>query len=270
MALTNDQITAQNFKDFYGQIRPYLNGQVPTFANQFSRSDLYSTSEKIIGCWTDGKPLYQKTISLSNLPKGQTTVLHGISNLGAVEKIYGAMKRSDDNYYICVPFLYGTFSSCIYIFDVSQTSFQIAIGDDFNNLFNYANCGTVTIQYTKTTDSAIKVGTGTDYSTEEQIIGTWIDGKPLYQKTFETTTPANNTDTLIVELPSNCIARSFDGYILQDGYNRMPLNAYYSSAEFVCTYMQFNPDNGIRMKCESAQWRSCTAVITVLYTKTTD
>lgn len=109
-----------------------------------------------------------------------------------------------------------------------------------------------------------------NYSTDEQIIGTWIDGKPLYQKTFETTTPSNNTDTLIVELPSNCIARSFDGYILQSGYNHMPLNAYYSSAEFVCTYMQFNPENGIRMKCENTQWRSHTAVITVRYTKTTD
>lgn len=108
------------------------------------------------------------------------------------------------------------------------------------------------------------------YSTDEQIIGTWIDSKPLYQKIFETTTPANNADTLIVELPSNCIARSFDGYILQSGYNHIPLNAYYSSAEFVCTYMQFNPDNGIRMKCENAQWCSSTAVITVLYTKTTD
>lgn len=101
------------------------------------------------------KPVYRKTISLSNLPKGQTTVLHGISNLGTVEKIYGTMKRSDNNYYICVPFLYGSFSSCIYIFDVSQTSFQIVIGDDFNNLFNYANCGTVTIQYTKTTDTPV-------------------------------------------------------------------------------------------------------------------
>lgn len=101
------------------------------------------------------KPLYRKMISLSNLPKGQTTVLHGISNLGAVEKIYGTMKRSDNNYYICVPFLYGIFSSCIYIFDVSQTSFQIVIGDDFNNLFNYANCGTVTIEYTKTTDTPV-------------------------------------------------------------------------------------------------------------------
>lgn len=115
-------------------------------------------------------------------------------------------------------------------------------------------------------------GLNIDETGEEYEAGIYTDNQgnatPLYRKTFVTTTPANNTDTLIVELPSNCIARNFDGYILQDGYNRMPLNAYYTSSEFVCTYMQFNPSNGIRMKCESTQWRSCTAVITVLYTKT--
>jgi hypothetical protein len=39
-----------------------------------------------------------------------------------------------------------------------------------------------------------------NYSTEEQVVGTWIDGKPLYQKTFEitntisTTTPSDFTN----------------------------------------------------------------------------
>jgi hypothetical protein len=48
-----------------------------------------------------------------------------------------------------------------------------------------------TYQYTKTTDTA---GSGTwtpegvpahHYSTSEQVIGTWIDGKPLYEKVFD-------------------------------------------------------------------------------------
>ena len=35
---------------------------------------------------------------------------------------------------------------------------------------------------------------GVHYSEEEQVIGTWIDGKPLYQKTVDTDwfTPTNN------------------------------------------------------------------------------
>lgn len=30
-------------------------------------------------------------------------------------------------------------------------------------------------------------GSGMNYSTEEQVVGTWIDGKPLYQKTVDQT-----------------------------------------------------------------------------------
>lgn len=268
MALTNDQITAQNFKDFYGQIRPYLNGQVPTFANQFSRSDLYSTDEKIIGSFTDGKPLYQKTVT------GNTSSSAGweTHDLGIGANVIDKVVSLDGVLYSTSGWHVGMGSGEAN----NELKFEVKPSTDkwevyTGNIASHNNVPCVlTIRYTKTTDSAIKVGTGTDYSTEEQVIGTWIDGKPLYQKTFETTTPANNTDTLIVELPSNCIARSFDGYILQSGYNHIPLNAYYSSAEFVCTYMQFNPDNGIRMKCENTQWRSSTAVITVRYTKTTD
>ena len=269
MALTNDQITAQNFKDFYGQIRPYLNGQIPTFANQFSRSDLYSIDEKIIGSWTDGKPVYSRTFTgtFSSLATVVTDsinltnneLIHAFGNLynsvGAAYHIGYSDGSANSRYsgFILVP-------DGLRV-DATGSAASGWVGQPF----------VVTAYYTKKSDSAIKVGTGTDYSTEEQIIGTWVDGKPLYQKTFVTTTPANNTDTLIVELPSNCIARSFDGYILQAGYNRIPLNTYYdyTNSQYVSTYMQFNPDNGIRMKCENTQWRSCTAVITVLYTKTT-
>ena len=48
----------------------------------------------------------------------------------------------------------------------------------------------LTIYYTKTTDTAGSGNWGMNgvpavhYSTNEQVIGTWIDGKPLYQKSF--------------------------------------------------------------------------------------
>ena len=37
-----------------------------------------------------------------------------------------------------------------------------------------------------------------NYSTEEQVIGTWIDGKPLYQKTILTTSPGALNTTVTV------------------------------------------------------------------------
>ena len=34
--------------------------------------------------------------------------------------------------------------------------------------------------------------TGDNYKTEEQVVGTWIDGKPIYQKTIESTVNVSN------------------------------------------------------------------------------
>jgi hypothetical protein len=58
------------------------------------------------------------------------------------------------------------------------------------NGFTSTKC-VVTIQYTKTADvagSSIYNTLGdlnVHYTTTEQVIGTWMDGKPLYQKTIE-------------------------------------------------------------------------------------
>ena len=43
----------------------------------------YSTDEKVIGTWTDGKPLYQKVINLSpfTFQRGINEIVHSISNV---------------------------------------------------------------------------------------------------------------------------------------------------------------------------------------------
>ena len=47
--------------------------------------------------------------------------------------------------------------------------------------------------------------TSDNYSTEEQVIGTWIDGKPLYQKVYTGVSPAvgNTPVTVELNLPEN-------------------------------------------------------------------
>lgn len=41
------------------------------------------------------------------------------------------------------------------------------------------------------------------YSTTEQVIGKWIDGKPLYQKTFTGTCTTQNTFTNFGTIPNH-------------------------------------------------------------------
>ena len=46
----------------------------------------YSTSEKMIGTWVDGSPLYQKTIEFGALPNAaEKSVAHGISNISQIK-----------------------------------------------------------------------------------------------------------------------------------------------------------------------------------------
>ena len=45
-------------------------------------ADIYSTTEKKVGVWIDGKPIYRKTLTLnfSSVPAAGLTWNHGISN----------------------------------------------------------------------------------------------------------------------------------------------------------------------------------------------
>ena len=106
----------------------------------------YSTSEKIVGTWIDGKPLYQKTVSLGNLPNATSkNVAHGISNLSYVTSLEGTAVR-----------IAGTFAA--HSMNMNDGTMRIntkIVGDNIvistaSDLSSFI--GNVTIQYTKTTD----------------------------------------------------------------------------------------------------------------------
>lgn len=56
-------------------------------------------------------------------------------------------------------------------------------------------------------DIPVPGGTGgISYTTEEQDTGlTWIDGRPIYQKTYSVTSPSGNTATNLIEITSESI-----------------------------------------------------------------
>lgn len=174
--------TKQDLADMYQGILPYLGGMPEIVANKFSKGDLYSTDEKMIGQWIDGKPLYQKVISFQITQTGNTQYPHGIANIENVVRTDMYLNDGFGGTYTMGNISNGTYQLNGY---AGKTTVEF-------NLVNSAFVGkyaTAFIQYTKTTDSAISIGSDTDYSTEEKIVGTWIDGSPVYQKviTFPST-----------------------------------------------------------------------------------
>lgn len=190
MSLTNpkDVVTEERLSEFYQGIYPYLGGMPEILANKFSRSDIYSTTEKMIGQWTDGKPLYQKSFSVSKSVSSDATVtLFTHTGCDYVDIAKSEFIRSSDSTVYTLPN-----ATCVLkIKSNGEVQANAASGATYNGIWK------ITLQYTKTTDSAISIGVDTDYSTTEKIVGTWIDGKYLYQKVVTTNTAVPSGATLI-------------------------------------------------------------------------
>lgn len=178
MSLTNPSsvVTEERLSEFYQGILPYLGGMPDILANKFDKANMFSTDEKIVGRWIDGKPLYQKTY-VDTLSSSSASQGIPIDSTYSVTNIYAIIFNDT------VRILNGHFDG--------TNRFNVYINEN-NNITIIRNNSTswsgksvvITIQYTKTTDSPVEIGIDTDYSTTEKIVGTWIDGRPIYQKTI--------------------------------------------------------------------------------------
>lgn len=162
----------------------------------------YSLDEQVVGIWTDGKPLYQKTFYIAKMDYLSTRTnknVGSISGIDMVVSLKGILSNGSktQRYEISFPFAssgnlttlyYNYTDNCIYF--SSTTTW----GD--SDLY-------VTILYTKTTDVAGSGGyqaygfSPIIYSDVEREVGVWRDNKPLYAKTVTTGGSVPSGATLI-------------------------------------------------------------------------
>ena len=112
-----------------------------------------------------------------------------------------------------------------------------------------------------------KIDTLEIYSTEEVVIGKWIDGKPLYRKVLSSTTISDsNVD---ITLPSNIDFMSTDKVEIKSGGFSF-FSDRYTNANDLIQIFKFNATT-LRVVLGSA-WKSnfISAIIVIEYTKTTD
>lgn len=250
----NKIATKADLQRMYNKMLPYLGGMPEMVANKFSRGDLYSTDEKMIGQWIDGKPLYQKCYT-GTMP---TTA----STWGTLIELSGAQFIDAD--------IYVTREG-----DTNIAKIGNSLGNDGGTFYLQPSINKIAIypvswmvnrpyyaitKYTKTTDSPISIGSDTDYSTEEKIVGTWIDGKPLYQKTIYISSFPENTGSFVHNIAniehvtdvSACMFVSNGGIRVFKG--RAEINANNSSINIT----------------GSQGYSEYTGYSTIQYTKTTD
>lgn len=148
---------------------------------------IYSDTERVIGVWRDNKPLYAKTWVLT-IPSATGTysfneATPNLENVVHTEfSLWGLGERESTPWYTPATILFS-----------EQTASYI---DFYFASSNYAGRNIYfTSYYTKTTDVAGSGNWNTDgvptvhYSTSEQVVGTWYNGKPIYEKVL---TPSVN------------------------------------------------------------------------------
>lgn len=105
----------------------------------------YSTTEKVVGEWIDGKPLYKKVVDFGALPNNTTkSVAHNISNLKRAVKLEGFAGSSQNSGGITLP--HAT-SSPVALY-IDNTNVNVLTTNDksaYTETYIY-------IYYTKTTD----------------------------------------------------------------------------------------------------------------------
>lgn len=97
------------------------------------------------------------------------------------------------------------------------------------------------------------------YSTEEQIVGTWM-GKPLYRKIVHSSDTSNQTVSIYV-------ANNIDVLYVESGYLYHTGDKIYRGLDYSGC---FKDGNNVTAQKGSTSWVSFETYLTVCYTKTTD
>lgn len=149
---------------------------------------IYSTDEREVGVWYNGKPIYALTVHNDTLAP-EVNIETNIADLSAynIDTVVSIdaidhMVRSAGSVNRWMPD--ASYLETFYDPSSKYLKFrQSYAGSASNDLY-------ITLLYTKTTDVAGQGKWTTDgtyahhYSASEKVIGTWVDGKPIYEKTI--------------------------------------------------------------------------------------
>ena len=149
---------------------------------------IYSEDEREIGVWIDGKPLYEKTYHQTNITisSNSSLTIDDFSTKLPVQ-VYGILRDTTDNrmYFPSWSYTVGGQANIFY----RKNSGNLELRSENDSWGNTWELFTV-VRYTKDSDTA---GSGTwtpqgvpavHYSETEQIVGSWIDGSTLYERSF--------------------------------------------------------------------------------------
>lgn len=225
---------------------------------------IYSDTERVVGVWRDNKPLYQRTfvfetpVAVSYSAFTDTTI-----DSTDIENIVDNHATHAD----------GTNYGSLIADPTRQTHTKVGLQTNRNG--NNANVKTLTIRYTKISDVAGSGNWNTDgvptvhYSTTEQVIGTWENGKPLYARLINPNITANATASGDIKYGSFALSNfiaDVDMAWIDTGMS------YYEVSGATRGFMSawYQKDNGLITITTLFERNNVPATIAIKYTKSTD
>lgn len=230
---------------------------------------IYSEEEREVGVWTDGRPLYEKTVTFTNVSRTGVIDLDLIN----VDNIF--IHNGQYNQDLPLPYVhsemgngiggfFGTDSNGKRIWNVRGGSYAPSV------------TGWMAVRYTKTTDTP---GSGTwtpqgvpahHYNTNEHIVGTWIDGSTLYEKSYHVPTVTSTYITIDSTINTSTVKIrdvSMGTIIIGGAYN----NAQYVDGRLSYTsFIRVILSPGLSVGMDAPPSESVTDFdFTIRYTKTT-
>ena len=131
----------------------------------------------------------------------------------------------------------------------------------------------------------MNTGLVNNYSTSEKVGGTWIDGKPIYQKTIVDTLPSATTAGTNVS-KTVAIGASIELGWIVFGIRHTTVNGViqqfpsfsveHSASNNIVTQLMINTNsassdkNSLRIFNDNPPWNGSPVYVTLQYTKTTD
>ena len=224
---------------------------------------IYSLEEREIGVWIDGKPLYQKSFECSvNISSSWVNTNITLENVDRLIHCYGGNK-------------WGSSSNETAVYNImadmtSNNKIELCI-PGWNASVKY-----FTLLYTKTTDtpgSGKWTTQGTlahHYSTEEQVIGTWL-GETLYEKTIDCgALPNNDTKNVNHNIANLKRIVDFSGSAYRSVGDIVNIPLPYVGNNSNLNIVLYVSSTSIGIATFSDRSNFTESYVTIQYTKTTD
>lgn len=139
---TKSPINANNLN----RVQTNVENEINRVETKINNAIIYSTTEKVIGNWINGKPIYRKVVDLGDAPNNTlSTISHGISNIESIVNLYGYI--SDGSSYLPIPNVVASSGARL---QLSANKNAIFLGSSTDRS-SFKECYAI-IEYTKTTD----------------------------------------------------------------------------------------------------------------------